>query len=156
MDNRKYFDYELAYECYKKAEKLFNKGGIKALLDSEKFDNPNEDLEDNNGYLCFYDSGSDTGTGIYLTDRNFDNPKEDIEKDWYVSGEVDMVSYGGGDDNLFINSLETIINRQLNLQKYAKENNYTINDYEQEMISLQNVEQLLLKNENYGEDDKNV
>jgi hypothetical protein len=37
-DNRKFFDYELAYNGYKKAKQLFNKGGLEELVNNADFD----------------------------------------------------------------------------------------------------------------------
>lgn len=37
-ETRKYFDYELAYEGYKKVKELLENGGIQAVIDNDEFD----------------------------------------------------------------------------------------------------------------------
>ena len=137
-DKRKYFDYELAYEGYMKAKELFNKGGIQAILDSDEFEiSGGGTIEDwvCNGYVCLYGSGYNAS--IILIDKNFDTDKK--EQNWYISGEIDTYSYGGGDDTLYINDKESIEERINGLLDYAKNNDYTIEDYEKELESLELV-----------------
>lgn len=137
-ETRKYFDYELAYEGYKKAKELLNKGGIQALVDSEEFEISDcGTIKDwgCNGYIPFYASGYNAV--IYISDRNFDTNKE--ENSWYVSGEVDIYSYSGGDDNLYINSSFTLKDRMANLLDFAKKNDYTLDDIYKEYESLEKV-----------------
>ena len=74
---------------------------------------------------------------LYVIDKNFDTDTE--EKDWYISGEVDMISYSYGEDNLYINNKGAIEDRIGRLLDYSKENNYTIGDYEKELESLEKV-----------------
>lgn len=143
-EKRKYFDYELAYNGFKRAEELFNKGGVEELINDEEFDiSGGATIEDwsCNGYLPLYASGYNIT--LYLSDRNFDTENEN--NDWYISGEVDIYSYGGGDDNLFINNKETIEDRINNLLDYAKKNDYSIEDYEKELESLKKVLEKLKK-----------
>lgn len=143
-EKRKYFDYELAYEGYLKAKKLFDKGGVEELINDEEFDiSGGATIEEwsCNGYLPLYASGYNIT--LYLSDRNFDTENEN--NDWYISGEVDIYSYSGGDDNLFINDKETIEDRINNLLDYAKKNDYSIEDYKKELESLEKVLSFLQK-----------
>lgn len=157
-DKRKYFDYELAYNGYLKAQELFNKGGIEKLIDDEDFNISGGGIDyigniqqwSCNGYVPIIASAYNIT--LYLIDRNFDTEKE--ENDWYISGEIDIHSYSGGDDNLYINNISSIEDRINNLLDYAKENNYTIEDYERELLSLEIVlAQLKMKNKHYEVDD---
>ena len=50
-----------------------------------------------------------------------------------------------GDDNLFINDKETIEDRINNLLDYANKNDYSIEDYEKELESLEKVLSFLQK-----------
>lgn len=137
-ETRKYFDYELAYEGYKKAEELLRNGGIQALINNEDFEISDcGTIEDwaCNGYIPFYASGYNAT--IYVVDNNFDT--DNAENDWYVSGEVDIYSYNGGDDNLYINSHIVIQERIIDLLDYARKNNYTLEDIYAEYDSLKSV-----------------
>ena len=143
-EKRKYFDYELAYEGYLKAKELFDKGGVEELINDEEFDiSGGATIEEwsCNGYLPLYASGYNIT--LYLSDRNFDTENEN--NDWYISGEVDIYSYSGGDDNLFINDKETIEDRINHLLDYANKNDYSIEDYEKELESLEKVLSFLQK-----------
>ena len=142
-DTRKYFDYELAYEGYLKAKELFDKGGIEELVNSADFDISGGGVDyigsieqwASNGYIPIVASAYNIT--LYIIDKNFDTDTE--EKDWYISGEVDMISYSYGEDNLYINNKGAIEDRIGRLLDYAKENNYTIGDYEKELESLEKV-----------------
>lgn len=137
-ETRKYFDYELAYEGYEKAKELLDKNGIQGLIDSDEFEiSDNGTIEDwvDNGYIPFYASGYNAT--IYINDKNFDTNKNG--NNWYVSGEVDIYSYSGGDDNLYINSKIVIQERLNSLLDYAKKNDYTLDDIYKEYESLENV-----------------
>ena len=143
-ETRKYFDYKLAYDGYKRVEELFNIGGLKAVLMCDEFsvnkDYGVEDLKEN-GFIPINAFGYNAT--IYIFDRNFDTENEN--NDWYISGEVDIYSYSGGDDNLFINDKETIEDRINNLLDYANKNDYSIEDYEKELESLEKVLSFLQK-----------
>lgn len=142
-DTRKYFDYELAYEGYLKAKELFDKGGLEELINSADFDISGGGVDyigsieqwASNGYIPIVASAYNIT--LYVIDKNFDTDTE--EKDWYISGEVDMISYSYGEDNLYINNKGAIEDRIGRLLDYAKENNYTIGDYEKELESLEKV-----------------
>ena len=137
-ETRKYFDYELAYEGYTKVKELLENGGIQAVIEDEEFDiSCGATIEEwsCNGYIPIVASGYNAT--IYISDRNFDTNNE--ENDWYVSGEVDIYSYGGGDDSIFINDIGDIKDRIMNLINYAKINNYTLNDLYAEYDSLISV-----------------
>lgn len=142
-DTRKYFDYELAYEGYLKAKELFDKGGLEELINSADFDISGGGVDyigsieqwASNGYIPIVASAYNIT--LYIIDKNFDTDTK--EKDWYISGEVDMVSYSYGEDNLYINNKGAIEDRMGRLLDYAKENNYTIGDYEKELESLEKV-----------------
>lgn len=142
-DTRKYFDYELAYEGYLKAKELFDKGGLEELVNSADFDISGGGVDyigsieqwASNGYIPIVASAYNIT--LYVIDKNFDTDTE--EKDWYISGEVDMISYSYGEDNLYINNKSAIEDRIGRLLDYAKENNYTIGDYEKELESLEKV-----------------
>ena len=141
-DKRKYCDYELAYEMYEKCKNLFNTKGIKTL--DEYFD---ETGDRENGYTTYY--GFDYNTAVYITNKNFGTNNENDT--WLgkcdgleVTGEVDVISYGGADDTLFINDLSSIEERIDNLLDYAKLNEYTIADYEKELESLEKVRERLI------------
>ena len=150
-EKRKYFDYELAYKGYKQAMKLFNKGGIEELVNNGEFDISGGGIDyvgtieqwACNGYIPIIASAYNIT--LYAIDRNFDTEKE--ENNWYISGEVDIHSYSGGEDNLYINDMESIESRISGLLDYGKENNYTIEDYERELLSLEIVlSQLKMEN----------
>ena len=142
-DTRKYFDYELAYEGYLKAKELFDKGGLEELVNSADFDISGGGVDyigsieqwASNGYIPIVASAYNIT--LYVIDKNFDTDIK--EKDWYISGEVDMISYSYGEDNLYINNKGAIEDRIGRLLDYAKENNYTIGDYEKELESLEKV-----------------
>lgn len=148
-EKRKYFDYELAYEGYLKAKELFNKGGVEELINDKDFEISGGGIDyvgtiqqwACNGYVPIIASGYNIT--LYLSDRNFDTENEN--NDWYISGEVDIYSYSGGDDNLFINDKETIEDRINNLLDYANKNDYSIEDYEKELESLEKVLSFLQK-----------
>lgn len=148
-EKRKYFDYELAYEGYLKAKELFNKGGVEELINDEEFNISGGGIDyvgtiqqwACNGYVPIVASAYNIT--LYLSDRNFDTENEN--NDWYISGEVDIYSYSGGDDNLFINDKETIEDRINNLLDYANKNDYSIEDYEKELESLEKVLSFLQK-----------
>lgn len=142
-DTRKYFDYELAYEGYLKAKELFDKGGLEELVNSADFDISGGGVDyigsieqwASNGYIPIVASAYNIT--LYVIDKNFDTDTE--EKDWYISGEVDMISYNYGEDNLYINNKGAIEDRIGRLLDYAKGNDYTIGDYEKELESLEKV-----------------
>lgn len=141
-ETRKYFDYELAYEGYKKLLELFNNGGIQAVIDSEEFEISDcGTIEDwsCNGYIPIYASGYNAT--IYISDENFDTDNE--ENDWYVSGEVDIYSYSGGDDNLYINDYDSLQQRIDGLLEYARKNEYTLDDLYKQYDSLINTQNLI-------------
>ena len=137
-DTRKYFDYELAYEGYTKVKELLENGGIQAVIEDEEFDiSSGATIEEwsCNGYIPIVASGYNAT--IYISDRNFDTNNE--ENDWYVSGEVDIYSYSGGDDNIFINDNLTITQRIIDLVDYARANDYALSDLYAEYDSLKSV-----------------
>ena len=142
-DTRRYFDYELAYEGYLKAKELFDKGGLEELVNNVDFDISGGGVDyigsieqwASNGYIPIVASAYNIT--LYVIDKNFDTDTK--EKDWYISGEVDMISYSYGEDNLYINNKGAIEDRIGRLLDYAKENNYTIGDYEKELESLEKV-----------------
>ena len=137
-DTRKYFDYKLAYDGYKKVKELLENGGIQAVVDNDEFDvSGGGTIADwvCNGYVPIYAFGYNAT--IFINDRNFDTNNK--ENDWYVSGEVDIYSYSGGDDSIFINDISDIKDRIMNLINYAKINNYTLNDLYAEYDSLMSV-----------------
>ena len=128
-ETRKYFDYELAYEGYMKAKELLENGGIQAL--EEEF----EEVGDRaNGYTTFY--GADYNTWVYVSNINFDT---DLQEEWQITGEVDIISYGEGDDTLFINDNLDITQRIIDLVNYARANNYQLSDLYAEYDSLKSV-----------------
>jgi len=130
IEDRKYFDYELAYDMYKQVKDLFKNGGLKAV---GKYFIVDEDCKDN-GYIMIKDEMNSFNAVVYLSNKNFDTTKQE---EFYVSGEVDIYSYGYSDDNLYINDIKGIENRIDGLLDYAKENDYTIKDYEMELKSLE-------------------
>lgn len=137
-ETRKYFDYELAYEGYIKVKELLENGGIQAVIEDEEFNiSCGATIEEwsCNGHIPIVASGYNAT--IYISDRNFDTDNE--ENDWYVSGEVDIYSYSGGDDNIFINDNLTITQRIIDLVDYARANNYALSDLYAEYDSLKSV-----------------
>ena len=128
-ETRKYFDYELAYEGYMRAKELLENGGIQAL--EEEF----EEVGDRaNGYTTFY--GADYNTWVYVSNINFDT---DLQEEWQITGEVDIISYGEGNDTLFINDNLDITQRIIDLVDYARANNYALSDLYAEYDSLKSV-----------------
>lgn len=137
-ETRKYFDYELAYEGYTKVKELLENGGIQAVIENEEFNiSCGATIEEwsCNGYIPIVASGYNAT--IYISDRNFDTDNK--ENDWYVSGEVDIYSYSGGDDNIFINDNLTITQRIMDLVDYARANDYALSDLYAEYDSLKSV-----------------
>ena len=141
-ETRKYFDYELAYEGYIKVKELFENGGIQAVIDSEEFEISDcgtiEDWKEN-GYIPINAFGYNAT--IFISDENFDTDNK--ENDWYVSGEVDIYSYSGGDDNLYINDYDSLQQRIDGLLEYARKNEYTLDDLYKEYDSLINTQNLI-------------
>ena len=128
-ETRKYFDYELAYEGYMRAKELLENGGIQAL--EEEF----EEVGDRaNGYTTFY--GADYNTWVYVSNINFDT---DLQEEWQITGEVDIISYGEGNDTLFINDNLDITQRIMDLVNYARANDYALSDLYAEYDSLKSV-----------------
>ena len=117
-ETRKYFDYELAYEGYIRAKELLENGGIQAL--EEEFEETGDRA---NGYTTFY--GADYNTWVYVSNINFDT---DLQEEWQITGEVDIISYGEGNDTLFINDNLDITQRIIDLVNYARANNYQLSD----------------------------
>lgn len=157
-EKRKFFDYELAYNGYKRAMELFNKGGIEEIVNDKDFDISGGGIDyvgnieqwASNGYIPI--NAFRFNMTLYAIDRNFDTDKK--ENDWYISGELDIYSYGGGEDNLYINDIESIENRIGGLLDYGKQNNYTIEDYERELLSLEIVlAQLKMNSKDYKIED---
>lgn len=141
-ETRKYFDYELAYEGYIKVKELFENGGIQAVIEDEEFNiSCGATIEEwsCNGYIPIVASGYNAT--IYISDENFDTDNE--ENDWYVSGEVDIYSYSGGDDNLYINDYNSLQQRIDGLLEYARKNEYTLDDLYKEYDSLINTQNLI-------------
>lgn len=135
METRNYFDYKLAYDMYVVVEDLLNKGGIEEV--ANKF----EEVGDrDNGYTSFY--GADYNAWVYLINENFDTNKEES---WYANGEVDMISYGEGEDRLFIISLYDLEERIQGLVEYGKKNDYTLDDIEKEYKSLEKTIEIIKK-----------
>lgn len=137
FDKRKYFDYELAYEGYQKAVDLFNKGGIDEIINDKDFDiSGGATIQDwvDNGYVPLYACGYNIT--LYVVDRNFDT--ENTERDWHIA-DIDIYSYGGYDDNLYINDIDTIKNRLEQLKSWAREHDYSDEDYRLEKESLEKV-----------------
>lgn len=128
-ETRKYFDYELAYEMYNRCVGLLEKGGIKAL--EKEFEETGDRA---NGYTTFY--GADYNTWVYVSNINFDT---DLQEEWQITGEVDIISYGEGEDTLFINDNLTITQRIIGLVDYARANNYALSDLYAEYDSLKSV-----------------
>ena len=128
-DTRKYFDYELAYEGYMRAKELLENGRIQAL--EEEFEETGDRA---NGYTTFY--GADYNTWVYVYNINFDT---DLQEEWQITGEVDIISYGEGNDTLFINDNLDITQRIMDLVNYARANNYQLSDLYAEYESLVKV-----------------
>lgn len=138
IEDRKYFDYEIAYEMYKKVLELFNKGGLEEI--DKEFIIEYEYAD--NGYIVIRDELNAYNTWVYLINKNFDTDKG---AEYYVSGEVDIISYSGGEDNLYINNADEIKKRIDEVYGFAKKNNYSIEDYEKELESLKKVLSFLQK-----------
>lgn len=128
-ETRKYFDYELAYEGYMRAKELLENGGIQALEEEFK-----ETGDRANGYTTFY--GADYNTWVYVYNINFDT---DLQEEWQITGEVDIISYGEGNDTLFINDNLDITQRIIDLVNYARANDYALSDLYAEYDSLKSV-----------------
>ena len=156
-ETRKYFDYELAYEGYKKVKELLENGGIQAVVDNNEFNISGGGVDyigsiqqwACNGYIPIIASGYNAT--IYINDRNFDTDNE--ENEWYVSGEVDIYSYGGGDDTIYINDNISITDRIMGLVDYARKNDYTLDDLYKEYDSLKSVLELIAEEEEEEEED---
>ena len=112
-----------------RAKELLGNGGIQAL--EEEFEETGDRA---NGYTTFY--GADYNTWVYVYNINFDT---DLQEEWQITGEVDIISYGEGDDTLFINDNLDITQRIMDLVNYARANDYTLSDLYAEYDSLKNV-----------------
>lgn len=144
-ETRKYFDYELAYEGYKKLLELFNNGGIQAVIDSEEFEISDGGTIESwlpNGYIPIYASGYNAM--IYVYDNNFN--KQNTEPELYVNGDITIYSYGEGDDNLYINDYDSLQQRINGLLEYARKNEYTLDDLYKEYDSLIKTQNLIKDN----------
>lgn len=138
IETRKYFDYELAYEGYKKAKELLDKGGIQAVINDDEFDIPIGTTIDtwvNEGCIPIYNWGCNMA--ICINDKNFGTDNK--EHKWCVDNEVEVYSYGGGDDIICIDNKEDITDRINGLLDYARENEYTLDDLYKEYDSLKSV-----------------
>ena len=141
-ETRKYFDYELAYEGYKKAVDLLNNGGIQAIVDNEEFEISDGGTIESwlpNGYIPIYASGYNAM--IYVYDNNFD--KQNTEPELYVNGDITIYSYGEGDNNLYINDYDSLQQRINGLLEYARKNEYTLDDLYKEYDSLIKTQNLI-------------
>ena len=136
-ETRRYFDYELAYEGYMRAKELLENSGIQAL--EEEFEETGDRA---NGYTTFY--GADYNTWVYVSNINFDT---DLKEEWKTTGEVDIISYGEGNDTLFINDNLDITQRIIDLVNYARANNYQLSDLYTEYDSLISVLKEITKEE---------
>ena len=143
FETRKYMDYELAYKMFKKCEKLLEKG-------IDELDDYFEEVGDRrNGYTSYY--GADYNTWVYIINENFDTEKEDDTwldrcKGLRCNGEVEVLSYNGETDTLFINSSYDIQNRLNNLKEWATNHKYSEDDFEKEKKSLERVLDLIERN----------
>ena len=129
---------------YKKVKELLENGGIQAVIDNDEFDiSGGGTIADwvCNGYVPIYACGYNAT--IYINDKNFDTDNK--KNEWYVSGEVDIYSYGGGDDTIYINNNISITDRIMGLVDYARKNGYTLDDLYKEYDSLKNVLDLIAK-----------
>ena len=144
MESRKYFDYELAYEGFKEAKKIFNKGGLKALIEDSRFVIGNGGGTDyvgtidqwaDNGYIPIIASAYNIT--IYVNDKNYDTNKKNHE--WYLSNNIVVISYSGGSDSLYITDIDELEFRINDLKRYAKNNDYTQEDIDNELSSLNSV-----------------
>lgn len=127
LDGRKYFDYELAYEGYEKIKKLFDKAGIEEIAKDPEFDISKDDKKQ------FSVRASDYNIILYLY----------YNKNKWNIGDIDIFSYGGGEDSLYITDKDEIQKRIRELKNYAKVNEYTKKDYEYELSSLIKVLNLI-------------
>ena len=128
-DTRKYFDHKWAHAGTMRAKALLEDGGIQAL--EEEFEETGDRA---NGYTTFY--GADYNTWVYVSNINFDT---DLQEEWQTTGEIDIISYGEGDDTLFINDNLDITQRIIDLVNYARANNYQLSDLYAEYDSLISV-----------------
>ena len=139
VDKRKYFDYELAYRGLERARELFNNGGIEELVNDDEFSISGGGIDyvgtieqwKGCGYIPI--NASAYNITIYATIKNNRN------KDIYISSELDIYSYGGGNDYLDIEEISCIEERIEGLKDYAKKNDYTDEDYNEELKSLQSL-----------------
>lgn len=127
LDERKYFDYELTYEGYEKIKKLFDKAGIEEIAKDPEFDISKDDKKQ------FSVRASDYNIILYLY----------YNKNKWNIGDIDIFSYGGGEDSLYITDKDEIQKRIRELKNYAKVNEYTKKDYEYELSSLIKVLNLI-------------
>lgn len=124
MKEIKYYDYELAYQGYKKVKKMLEQYGIEQVKDKFK------------DYCGYYDDND--MVEFYYEDYNVQITLRK-EPTWYVSSEVIVVSYDGGEDCLKINDIGTLYKRKWKLLDYAIENEYTYEDIISEYESLKKL-----------------
>lgn len=126
FEKRKYMDYELAYKGYENLKRILEEKGIEEI--KNKFNDYCGYYCDDNRLINFYYEDYNT----YLT-----LVKQD-EK-WFVSNEVEIISYGGCQDCLLINSKEMLEDRLNNIDYWAKEQDYSAEDIKMEIESIKKV-----------------
>lgn len=136
IEDRKYFDYELAYDGYKRAEELFDKGGIEELVNDGDFVISGGGLD----YIGTIEQWTDSGyIPIIANAYNISLSVEKEEDKWYLSNVISVLSYGFGEDLLNINDVDIIEDRISGLKNFADDNDYSMEDYINELESLLNV-----------------
>lgn len=135
MEERKYFDYELAYKGFIKfSERYDDELDVKNLVDKYDYSS-NCDLE----HLEDYD---------YITIRDYEHNclyfmELGILGNWYISGEIEIISYNGDEDTLFIDNIDSIKDRLNKLEKWAIDREYSEDDLKKEKESLEKVLKIL-------------
>lgn len=131
LEERKYFDYELAYKGFIQFDERYNEEmDIKTLIE-----NYNYETDCNLEHLEDYD---------YITIKDMEhNAIYFMETgslgNWYITGEVEVISYSGDEDTLFINDIHDIQDRLNHLTEWAINHKYTEKDLKCERTSLQNI-----------------
>lgn len=131
LEERKYFDYELAYKGFIQFDERYNeKMDIKTLIENYNYetDCDLEHLEDYD-YITIKDMEHNA---IYFMETG-------SLGNWYITGEVEVISYGGNEDTLFINDIHDIQDRLNHLMEWAINYKYTEKDLKYERTSLQNI-----------------
>lgn len=139
FETRKYMDYELAYQGYIKFDERYSEEmDIKTLIDRYNYET-DYDLEHLEDYDYITIKDMEHNAIYFMEVGNLGS--------WYISGEVEVISYNGEEDTLFINNIVDIKDRLKSVKRWAIDHEYSEEDYNKEKESLEKV-LIILESEN--------